>query len=316
MIKNIGLLRLEKSTSETFVTETGIKIRKKIFKMLQKPLVLATPKKMVVENYPKLEKGKPYIYTSTHNFDGDINVALANLDRNAFLLLGSKDQLEYNKGVYFAWLNGLIYVDRLDPESRKESLKKMTRILKSGTSILMFPEGQYNNTENLLCERIFAGPYKLYKETGAKIIPVSSYTLPELDEIYINYGEPIDFDELSKKEALIMLRDILATMQFEQIEKHGGMLVRKEMTSKDIHLDYLEERLQEYLKENWTRDVWDEEIIEYIDKDIIEAKKVREFIDKVEITPKNAYIMAPILVQREKDEKYDFKKYVRKNWKR
>lgn len=316
MIKNIGLINMMKSTSATFVTNPGIKIRQKAFKALQLPLRLATKKKMVLEHYPVLEKGKPYIYAATHLFTEDLNIALANLDRNAFLLIGSTNQIEYNRGVYCAWLNGLVYVNRLDPESRKESMKKMERLLNSGTSVLIFPEGQFNNTPNLLCQKLFASPYLLNQSTGAEVIPVSPFTIPELQSIYINYGEPIDFTGMTKKEALEYLRDILATMQFEQIEKYGGVLKRASLEGRDYLLDFYEERMQEYLKERWTKDIWDEEIFDFIDKDVTEAKTVRESLDAVTITKDNAGILAPVLVRRLEDQKYDFKSYMKANWRK
>ena len=316
MIKNIGLINIMNSTSESFVTETGLKIRKKAFKILQGPLKLATKKAMILENYPSLEPNEPYIFASTHSFSEDINVALANLDRNAFLLLGSTNQVEYNRGVYCAWLNGLVYVNRLDPKSRKESMQKMIRLLNSGTSVLIFPEGQYNNTPNLLCQKLFASPYTLNQTTGAKVVPVSSYTLPELDTIYINYGNPINFNNMTKKEALTYLRDILATMQYEQIEKYGGVLSRASLEGKDFLLEFLEQRMQEYLKERWTKDVWDEEIFDFIDKDVTEAKTVRESLANVAITKNNAQLIAPVLTKRLEDQKYDFKTYIKTNWRR
>ena len=190
----------------------------------------------------------------------------------------------------------------------------MIRLLNSGTSVLIFPEGQYNNTPNLLCQKLFASPYTLNQATGAKVVPVSSYTLPELDKIYINYGNPITFNNMTKKEALTYLRDILATMQYEQIEKYGGVLPRSSLDGKDYMLDFLEERMKEYLKEHWTRDVWDEEIFEFIDKDITEAKAVRESLDQVTITKDNAGILGPVLVKRLEDQKYDFKSYIKANW--
>ena len=38
---------------------------------------------------------------------------------------------------------------------------KMNRVLKAGNSILIFPEGRWNDSENLLCQKLFAGPYNL-----------------------------------------------------------------------------------------------------------------------------------------------------------
>lgn len=73
----------------------------------------------------------------------------------------STDQLEHNPQVYAAWLNGLIYVNRREEISRKDSVKKMERILNSGSSVFLFPEGGWNNTENLLVLPLFSDPWLL-----------------------------------------------------------------------------------------------------------------------------------------------------------
>ena len=56
------------------------------------------------------------------------------------------------------------------------------------------------------------------------------------------------------------------------------------------------------------------ELTVYKSKDITTAKQVRESLDKVNVNADNAFIYAPILVEREEDEKYDFKKYMKRNW--
>jgi hypothetical protein len=315
MRKNIGLVKAKTASPQSFVTNTGIKIRKKLYKPLQIPLRKVT-KKIVLEQYPQLEKDEPYIFISNHGFNEDLNACLASLDRNAFILMGSTDQIEYNRGCYFAWLNGLIYVDRLNKNSRSDAIKKMERLIREKTSVLIFPEGRYNNSENLLCQKLFASPWLLNQSTGAKVVPVSSYTLPELDEIYIRFANPISFTGKDKTASLQELRDIFATMYYEQIFKYSGMTKRDSLNKLgDIHIWWMEQRLQEYLKVNWTRDMWDEELIGYIDKTITEASEVRASFDNIHITTKNAWIMAPILHRRQEDLKYDLLSYLKENWK-
>ncbi len=312
-MKNIGLEKYKYANVDNFTSDVGIKIRR----MLQKPfrLVLkcATKREIILEGYPKLEKNKPYIFASTHSFDEDIITALATLDRNAYVLIGTTDQLEHNPAMYAAWLNGMIYVDRMNSSSSKESIKKMVRVLESGSSILIFPEGGWNNTENLLVQKLFAGPYILSKETGVQIVPISTFNEHNSKKIYIKYGEPFSAFNLDKKEALIKLRDIMATMMYEQIEKYSTPIKRCDL-SLDARYDFMEERKNEYMRAKWTRDVWDEELTVY--KDFPLQQDIRASFDNVEITKDNAYIFAPILVKRIEDEKYDFKRYMHKNWKK
>lgn len=227
--------------------------------------------------------------------------------------MGTTEQLEHNPKIYANWLTGFIYVNREDSKSRKESLPKMERVINSGSSILIFPEGGWNNTENLLVQNLFSGVYLLAKNTGAKVVPISTFNEFNSKEIYIKVGDPIDLCEFDKKEALIKLRDSLATMKYEQIENHSTAIKRNEL-GKDPRKEYMEQLKGEYLKIKWTKDVWEEELTVYKDKENPGPVEVRESFDNVKVTRENAHITAPILVKRLEDKNYDFKRYMHENW--
>lgn len=178
------------------------------------------------------------------------------------------------------------------------------------TSILLFPEGTYNSSENLLCLKLFQGPYTLNQETGVPMIPIAVYTLPELTSIYVNFGNPMDFGSMGQAGAMELLRDTLASMHYEHIIKYGGTLTRDKLFG-DYHLEHMVRRRMEHMKQKWSRDVWDEELMEYTDRTITEAKTVRAELNRVAITPANAHILAPILVRHEEDARYDFKHYMK-----
>lgn len=312
-MKNIGIGYVKTANADNFTSNIGIKVRRVINPLLRRILKLATKRKVFLESYPKLEKGTPYIFASTHSFDEDIIASLSIIDRNAYVLMGTTDQIDYNPQMYAAWANGMVYVDRLNNDSRKESLKKMIRVLNSGSSVLLFPEGGWNNTENLLCQPLFAGPYLLAQATNAKVVPIAAFNEHNSKNIYITVGEPLDFSNKSKKEALTELRDSLATMMFEHMKKHTDEIKRSELPA-DCRLKFMEERRQEYMRVKWTRDVWDEELAFYHDKEHPLPIKVRESLDNVVIKRDNAHIMAPILERREEDRQYDFKTYMKRHW--
>lgn len=314
-MKVIGLSKVLNSNAKTFTTNTGIKIRKFISPVFRQVLKLAIKRKVIIENFPKLNDNETYIFASTHSFDEDIIAGLAYLDRNAYVLMGTTDQIKNNPQSYAAWINGMIYVNRLDPESRKESLNKMERILKNGTSILMFPEGGWNNTENLLIQPLFAGPYILSQRTKAKVVPIATFNEHNSKKIYMSFGQPLDLYGKSKKEALIELRDSMATMMFESIEKHTDQLNRDSLYG-DIREKFMEQRKNEYMRVNWTEDVWHEELAFYHDKNNPRPQKIRETLSEVEVTPSNAKIITPILNKISEDKKYDFEEYMHRNWKR
>ena len=53
---------------------------------------------------------KAYLFAANHSFDEDIISVLANVDRNAYMLHGTTDQMRYNPVFMALWLNGMIYV--------------------------------------------------------------------------------------------------------------------------------------------------------------------------------------------------------------
>lgn len=312
-MKNYGILKYSNVGVDDFTSETGIKIRRELNPVLRVVFKAATKGNVIIENYPKLEKDWQYIFVSTHNFVEDSIANLSVIDRNAYLLFGTTDQLKVNKEMYAAWANGFIYVDRQNNVSRKEALLKMKRVLDSGTSVLIFAEGGFNNSENLLCLKLFASPYILSKQTGIKVVPIAPFYEPGTNDIYINAGEPLDltrFDD--KKEALTLLRDNLATLLYENIFKYASRIKRQELGD-DPRLDYMESRRKEYLKTNWTKDVWDEELTQYLDDYDKEILAINNDLSKLNLNINNSYLAKDVL-KRVKEKKYDFKKYMHENW--
>lgn len=308
---NIGLVKLKDATVETFTTNTGLKIRKYINRPLRYILEKSTKGKIVLESYPKLEKDEAYIFSSTHFHCEDIISNLAILDRNAYALMGTTDQIEHNPLMYGAWLNGFIYVDRWSKQSRKDSVPKMERVLKSGNSVLIWPEGSLNNSENLLIQKLFGGPYYLAKSTGKKVVPISNYLHPETNTIYIRVGDPLDLTKYDKEEALDILRDAMASMMFEQIKAHSVPIKRNELVG-DHHLFHLEDRRREYLKNKWTGvDKILDELVVYKDKNITTYEEILKSLENVEITKENARVIAPLLEDIKNINKYNFKRYVK-----
>ena len=292
MYRNIGLKRLEIANVDNFTSNVGIKLRRMIFPAFKQVLRLAVKRNIHFEGeYPILEKGKPYIFVSTHSFDEDIIAAIASLDRNAYILMGTTDQIEHNPQMYAAWLNGMIYVDRTDKQNRHDAVSKMEKVINQGSSVLIFVEGGYNNSENLLCLEPFSSPWILSQKTGAQVVPLASFNSLNSNDIYIRFGKPIDLSTYDKKEAKIMLRDQLASLVYPIMEEHAPRVKRSELGS-DPRLDYMEERRQVYKKLRWTRDIWDEELTQYIPE---EKRK-------------------PLILTDPEEKKYDFKVYMKKNW--
>lgn len=312
---NTGLRRYKTATVDNFTTDIGIKLRRKLLnKLWRKILRLCTKRKVIVERYPVLNKDEVYIFCVNHSFDEDAISSFSATDRNVYIVQGSTEQMEHNPVFLAMWLNGMIYLDRTSTESRKDAIKKMKRILTAGSSILLFPEGGYNNTENQLIQPLFSSPYILSKELGVKVVPLITFNDIGTDAIYVRVGEPIDLSVYEKYEAMFVLRDVMSTIVFEIIEEHVKPIKRAELPD-NSHEWWLEVRKDVYDCQKWSKDVWEEEVTYYPGHGVTTPKKVREFVDMVNVNKNNAYIFSDTLIRREEDKKQDLVKYLQENMK-
>lgn len=310
-----GLSRYKTATVDNFTTNIGIKLRRFFLrKTWRRILKLCTKRKIVIEKFPSLSKKEVYIFCCNHSFDEDIISALASVDRNVYMVHGTTHQMEHNPIFYAMWLNGMIYLDRMNKESRKSCLDKMKRILESGTSVILFPEGGYNNTENQLIQPLFASPYILSRELGVKVVPVTIFNDIGTDEIYVRASEPLNLGKYEKQEALSLLRDEMSTGVWNMLEEHVPSVKRADL-SKDARADWLEVRKQVYDCQKWYWDVWEEEVTYYPGHGVTMPKYSRKFVDNVKLTAENCAVLADVLVRREEDKKYDLITYLKKNTK-
>ncbi|MBN3584238.1 1-acyl-sn-glycerol-3-phosphate acyltransferase [Algoriphagus aestuarii] len=126
--------------------------------------------KIEIHGREKIDLNQPYIYIFNHRsfFDAPvIPVAIPQQVR----ALGKK---ELSKIPLFGWVVGkaAVWVDRYDPESRKESIQKLVDILKQGISIVVAPEGTRNDTDKMLLP-FQKGAFRLSVETGIPILPMA-----------------------------------------------------------------------------------------------------------------------------------------------
>lgn len=310
---NTGLKKFEYANIDNFTTDIGMKIRKALNKPWRALLKAFTKRKIIIEQYPKLNKNRAYIFAANHSYDEDVTSVLASIDRNAYLLHGTTHQMEHNPMFYAAYLNGMIYVNRLDNQSRKEAVSKMERVLRAGNNVLLFPEGGYNNTENQLIQPLFSSPWILSKNLEVEVVPIISFNDYGTETIYIRALQPMELWRYEKQEALALLRDAMATSVYEIMEEHTEMLKRSAMGA-DPRKDYLEERKNIYACQKWYEDVWEEELTYYPGHGVTTPEHAREYVDNIHVDSHNAAILADVLVRREEDIRYCLIQYLRANF--
>jgi|UniRef100_UPI003FEF7FCB hypothetical protein len=245
---------------------------------------------IIVERYPKLEEGESYIFVGSHVCPEDIETMLNVIDRNAYLILGSVENLNYNPEVYLSWLNGMIVFNVLDMKERRELILKMERVLHT-QSILIFPEGSHNYDLNKLIKPLYDGPVNLALKTGKKIVPVVLVKDYENNVAYLDVGNPIDVrgldlniqdyypgkEESEKyriKSMSSYVRDQMATAVYHMMERHLAPIKKSEYEDLEQHF------IQFYVtdtfnKLNWKHDVFD---AEYLTKKTKEEQEYEEVV--------------------------------------
>lgn len=114
---------------------------------------------------------------------------------------------------------GMVIIDRTDKESRSSSVNKLVRVLELGSSVIMYPEGTWNKSPNELVSGLFPGIYDVAKKSGALVAPIATYR--NGNKAYDILEETFDICQYEKEKGIQILRDKMATMQYELIEKYG-----------------------------------------------------------------------------------------------
>lgn len=206
------------------------------------------PYKVVIEQPCFPLPNKPVIYAVNHFCFADTPIMGRITPKRSYILLG-KQRLGFSDWLYFM-LNGVIFVDRKDKEDMAASKLAMSAYLNKSRSIVMFPEGTWNLTENQLMLPMKWGIIDIAKETGAQIIPTVLEYDREQKKCFVRFGAPMIFSpEDSKTEAIVALRDTMATMRWKFWERKGTF--RRTDLDVDAERTQLFYSVEEYPPINW-----------------------------------------------------------------
>ena len=183
----------------------------------------------------------PVIYAVNHTNVSDVPVCFHTLSKQTYVLCGTKSQ-KLIDSIGFN-MSGVVWVDRQSAKSRKKSTEKIYKILKFGGSVMWFPEGTWNLTENLLMLPMRYGIVKMAAKANVPIVPISIHYVG--DKIYSRVGEPLTVtDNEDAITAITRLRDAMATMKYEQMVA-CGVYNRVDVDKKDFE-NLIRASLDEY----------------------------------------------------------------------
>jgi 1-acyl-sn-glycerol-3-phosphate acyltransferase len=141
----------------------------KIARFWGKSILVVSRIKVSVKGLSNIDPSSPYIYMPNHQSNFDIPVLLGHLTVQ-FRWLAKKELFKIPIFGHAMRNVGYISIDRSDRQSAFESLKKAAEKIKSGVSVLIFPEGTRSRDDKI---RPFKkGGFVMAIDSGVPIVPV------------------------------------------------------------------------------------------------------------------------------------------------
>lgn len=212
----------ERITKNKPVTDSGAAM---LFKDLLRPVLnllagFRIPYQVMIEQPCRLLPDRPVIYAANHSCFADGPIMGRITKKRSYILCG-RQRLGFSDWLYFM-LNGVVFADRGDKEDRAACKLALEAYLNRGRSVVMFPEGTWNLTDNMLMLPMKWGIIETARNTGAQIIPTVLTYDRERKKCSVRFGEALVFaPEDDRLEAVTVLRDIFATMRWEAMSREA-----------------------------------------------------------------------------------------------
>lgn len=270
-----------------------IELRKKVYFLIKSILkidqLLSKEKIVILKDLHNTNENKPRIYACTHIGGNDIQRAFQVIKEPAYLMLGDPGIL-YKKAIYKGLqLNGVIPLETTDKEDRKIAYNRAIELLQKGGNLLIYPEGAWNVSPNLLVMKIFTGTVRMAQETGAEIIPIAVEQYGK--DFYFNIGENYSIskdEDKDAKELTSELRDKLVTLKWEILESQPK-LDRAIIT--DNYLDEFQSEIVDRCNYGYGFSLQDALNESFHDKNVVTDAEVFSFLENLDINQNNAFLM-------------------------
>ena len=284
----------------------GIKVRKKTQKIVRQALKLEQiPSKYSIKvlSDERIKSNKPKVYAVTHVARYDIEASIEAIKENAFILWGDVGELYRSPEILLLKALGVVPVDVEIPneaseeelksikEDRHISLETIIKILKQNGNVLIFPEGAWNTTDNIVVTKLFTGAVEAAIRGEAEIVPVA-IDKDKNNRYYVKVGRNIDTSTMrleDKEEESEKLRSILAGLKYdiwEHIEKIEGPTRRSEMppNARKVYLDgIMKDSANGYTLEAIEK-------TRYRDKKITTPEEAFDHLGKIKLRKENAFL--------------------------
>ena len=269
------------------ISKVGLHFRKAIYPLVRRLSGPLTEVEGILEKSEIMPTG-PKIFAVTHTYSReDIAWAISLVGEQSYLLTNAWRELLYTSDGWALWVSGIILVDRYDKENRRAAIEKARRVLELGGNVMIFPEAVWNMSENLLVRKLYLGVYRIAAMTGAPVIPIS--TMMYGNKFYVSIGKALNLSRLDQCAALSELRDSLATMKWEIMEKYG-FSTRKNLLNGQAPSDYWQDHIEEYIAKQKVYEREEESHAHFMDKNDIEQMQAFEHLSELIPSKGNAFL--------------------------
>lgn len=236
--------------------------------------------KVIIDKPCKLVADHAVIYAANHFSFMDTPIICRTIPKRGYIFSG-KQRLGFSDWLYFV-LNGVIFVDRKNKEDMAASKESVILYLEKNCSVIMFPEGTWNLTDNELMMPMKWGIIDIAREANAQIVPVILDYNREEKICRVHFCDPLLFgNEIDKAVEINKLRDIMSAVRFSYFE-------RRKANRKGMDIE-AQRREQRYSIEEFPSIEWQYEC-SCIYSPYPNAEDVFEHLNILQPTIKNAFL--------------------------
>jgi len=227
----------------------GINIRKLVHPLMYGLFSLKNKHLNIKRDYKSKDA---VLFVGNHLCIDDIPTLARAVKKHTYFLVSDEDRYTFN-GLALE-LNGVIWIKCTNKESRTKTGQIICDFLDLGHCVAMYPESTWNLSPNRLVLPLNWGCIKIALQSKVPIVPV--ITLFKEKASYTHIGLPF-FPSANVKESIDELRDIMATMLYDEIQRYyqdhkGDPNVYSMKINDEI---YYYEKFDEIPKDYWKKNI-------------------------------------------------------------
>ena len=234
----------------------------------------------------RISTNKPVIYACTHIGGHDVEAAFEAIRKPCYLFMGDAREIYRTMDGMMLYLNGVIFFDTEDKQDRRVAKKRALSLLRYGGSLLIYPEGAWNISENEIVMPLYAGTAEMAIRTGAEIVPMAIERYGERYMVAIGRNMSVDgLDVEDKYQLTNLLQDALADLKW-MIWENEGIYERDDFPENYSELFFCD--VMHCEAATYTLD--DVLATRFQTKEMIELEEVRRHLDRVVPRKENVFL--------------------------